>query len=68
MWTQGADVLLERTFPDTVFDELKAMGNNHSTLTAVHSTSHSILTVYGYYSILECIVRTRIIQANTTMF
>ena len=28
MWTQGAEVLLERTFPDAVFGDLKDMGNN----------------------------------------
>ena len=42
MWTQGADVLLERTFPDTVFNELKEMGNGHtsSATTAAHPTNH----------------------------
>ena len=38
MWTQGAEVLLERTFPDTLFDELKAIGKYHITQSA-HSTT-----------------------------
>jgi hypothetical protein len=33
MWTQGADVLLERTFPDALSDELKAIGITHITHT-----------------------------------
>jgi len=28
MWTQGAEVLMERTFPESVFDGLSAMGHS----------------------------------------
>ena len=36
MWTQGAEVLLERTFPDAVFGDLKDMGNNQLTFIIIH--------------------------------
>ena len=60
MWTQGADVLLERTFPDTVFDELKGMGNDHtsSATTAAQPTNQPylprpIIAVCAYYAVID---------------
>lgn len=43
MWTQGAEVLLERTFPDTVFGELAAMG---------HSVGEKVPTIGGGMSMV----------------
>jgi hypothetical protein len=41
MWTQGAEVLLERTFPDAVFGDLKDMGNNQLiNLESFHSPNY----------------------------
>ena len=52
MWTQGADVLLERTFPDSVFDELKGMGKHYSAATITISASHS--TFLQHTKLFEC--------------